>query len=286
MAKKTPNLGGVPGGQQTSDRLTKTAKQEQRAQRSAEAAQELARRKKNQVWRQVAIYGGIVVVLAAIFTWVIIANSNSGSDSVSETGVPPITPAAGSSVPVGSDGTYKYGLAVGKPTAPHKVIIYEDFICPFCGEFETASHTGLAAAAAAGKVYIDYRPFHFLPEDYSAQALNAFFAVKDIAGNDVAKQFHDYLYAHQPNEEGPYPSLDEIANDANQFVPQADQSKVDDAIKNNSYSSWVDAATASGTSTSGADVQATPTVLLDGKQFQQGSTATDLGNLLVAAVNK
>ena len=32
-----------------------------------------------------------------------------------------------------------YGVAIGPKDAPHDVVIYEDFLCPFCGSFERAS---------------------------------------------------------------------------------------------------------------------------------------------------
>src|SRR5690349_18564892 len=54
-----------------------------------------------------------------------------------------------STAPAGAVG---YTLPVGKASAPVKVTLYEDFICPFCGEFEAATRTKLQSAADSGKV--------------------------------------------------------------------------------------------------------------------------------------
>jgi len=264
MAKRnpTPPAGGEP------DRLGDApSKAERRAQRAAEASAELAARRRREQVRRVAIVGAIVVALAAVFT--VLIWTNNGNSTSTSSGAPPA-------------GQSSYGMTIGNPNAPHTVVIYEDFLCPYCGMFEASSHTGLAAAAAAGKVFLEYRPFHFLPEDYSAQALNAFAAVKDIAGTDAAKKFHDYLYAHQPSEQGPFPSLDDLAKSANQFVPSDKQQQVDQAIQNNSYQSFVDGAT--NEAKTKANVSGTPTILLDGNPFLKGSSWPDVAKNLVAAV--
>jgi protein-disulfide isomerase len=248
------------------------SKAAQRAARAAQANAEMAARKRKAQMRRAGLYSvGLVALVALVVVLVFVGKdksndtatdpSSGGSDGTSSTGGLPAI------------GQTKYGLTVGDPSAPHQVIVYEDFICPYCGAFEAASHDDLAKAAAAGKVYIDYRPFHLLPEDYSSQAASAFFAVKDLAGDTVAKQFHDVLYAKQPSEQGPYPSIDDIVTEANTVVPAADQAKVDDAIRNGTYDSWVPEATDQAEKDAG--VNGTPTVYFDGKVYNDVSgTAT------------
>ena len=43
-------------------------------------------------------------------------------------------------------------------------MIYEDFLCPFCGALEAATHDDLAALAADGQVRVTYRPFVLLSQ--------------------------------------------------------------------------------------------------------------------------
>ena len=95
-------------------------------------------------------------------------------------------------------------MGVGDPDAPVKVEVFEDFLCPFCGQFEATSRADLRQAADDGKAYVVYRPIAFLNE-YSTRSLNAFGVVLDTSGGAVALKFHDLLYENQPEEGGAMP---------------------------------------------------------------------------------
>jgi protein-disulfide isomerase len=177
-------------------------------------------------------------------------------------------------------GTSDYGVTVGDAGAPHQVVIYEDFLCPFCGQLEKASHERLQELAEAGKVQVDYRPFHLLQPDYSAEAANAFKVVLDAAGPKVALAFHTELYADQPDESGPYPDSDWLVQKA--VDAGAEESAVRPGIEDMSQQDWVDAATKAAEDTG---LQGTPTVLLDGKVFTEGRTMDEVADKLVAAVS-
>ena len=96
------------------------------------------------------------------------------------------------------------------------MVVYEDFLCPICGEFETAGHEQLAQLADQGKVQVEYRPFMLLDRfgTYSSRATMVWSLVLQQDGADVAQKFHDLLYANQPSEEGPFPSQDELVRAA------------------------------------------------------------------------
>jgi protein-disulfide isomerase len=64
-----------------------------------------------------------------------------------------------STPPAGAVATY--GVPFGKDTAPVTVTIYEDFMCPVCGDLEAATRDWLPRYAAQGKVRVIYRPWHF-----------------------------------------------------------------------------------------------------------------------------
>lgn len=177
-------------------------------------------------------------------------------------------------------GTSDYGVTMGAADAPHTIVIYEDFLCPFCGMLEARSQKQLAALAAQGKVLVDYRPFQLLDRDYSAQAANAFKVVLDAAGPEVALAFHNTLYAEQPDESGPYPDTDWLVEKA--VAAGAEESVVRPGIEGDTQADWVAAATKSAL---GTGLQGTPTVLLDGKVFTDGASVTDLADNLVAAVS-
>lgn len=241
-------------------------------ERAARAAAQLAEQRRRERQRRLLSIVGVVVAMVVIIGVGVWFGQHRGSNTgVSETGAP----VAGKS---------DYGLTIGKASAPHKVVIYEDFLCPYCEMFETASRTDLARLASEGKVYVDYRPFHFLQPEYSLQALNAFAAVKDAYPNsEVPKKFHDLLFENQPSEQGPFPSMSKLVDLAVQAG--ADKSKVESKISDtSSMSDWTTGATKEALN--GAKVQATPTILLDGQAYQKGTTVQDLAKNLIAELSR
>ncbi|MBC7298412.1 MAG: thioredoxin domain-containing protein [Demequina sp.] len=179
-------------------------------------------------------------------------------------------------------GSSEHGLVIGPDDAPHKVVIYEDFLCPYCAEFEEATREDLAELAADGKVQVDYRPFVLLSRlgPYSELATSAFAVVQEEAGSEVAKKFHDLLFENQPSESGPFP---EAANLVDLAVEAgASEAAVKDRIESLDGKAWADAATRAAAD---SGVNGTPTILLDGKQFQEGSTMEDIADALVEQIS-
>ncbi|MFC5727871.1 MULTISPECIES: DsbA family protein [Nocardioides] len=176
-----------------------------------------------------------------------------------------------------------YGVAIGPEDAPHTVVIYEDFLCPYCGELEAATREDLASLAADGKVRVEYRPFDLLSAsfgDYPIRATNAFAVVLEKSGPEVAKRLHDLLYEHQPPESDPDSVTDddlvELAVEAG-----ATETDVRDGIESLAQEAWVEQATAEAKK---AGVTGTPTVLLDGQVFDDGRNVDDLAANLIAQV--
>ncbi|MBV8539967.1 MAG: thioredoxin domain-containing protein [Pseudonocardiales bacterium] len=96
-------------------------------------------------------------------------------------------------------------IVTGNPQAPVTINIYEDFMCPVCGEFEKLYHPRLAQAAADGKATVVYHPVAILddrsvPAGYSTLAAGASFCAAQAG---VFPRFHDSLYATQPTEGAP-----------------------------------------------------------------------------------
>jgi protein-disulfide isomerase len=231
--------------------------------RSARAAAAVAEQRRQERRRRNLMVGGVVaIVLLIVAVGYFVARSLDTTNDVS-------APAAGS----------EFGLTVGPDDAPDKVVVYEDFLCPFCADFEAASRDDLKQLAADGKVQVEYRPFNFLSSlgDYSARSAGAFSIVLDKSGAEVAKKFHDLLYENQPDEKGPFPSDDDLADLA--VEAGAKDADVRDAIANNAGQDWVDGATESASS---AGVQSTPTVLLNGEVFQDGRDQEEIAKNLIA----
>ncbi|HWJ12051.1 MAG TPA: thioredoxin domain-containing protein [Nocardioides sp.] len=181
-----------------------------------------------------------------------------------------------------ASGRSDYGVTIGPDDAPHKVVIYEDFLCPFCGELESATRDDLARLAADGKVQVEYRPFDLLSQlgDYPIRAASAFSVVLEKSGPEVAKKFHDLLYENQPSEQDPgavtNDDLVDLAVEAG-----AKESDVAEAIRGVSNRDWVSEATAEAQK---AGVTGTPTIVLDREVFDDGRTVDDLADNLIEAI--
>ncbi|MBZ5737397.1 DsbA family protein [Nocardioides mangrovi] len=245
--------------------MSKKNRAEDRAARAAAALEE---RRRQEARRRNLMVGGVVIALVVIVLAGFLISR--GLDDTTDVNAD----AASSSS--------QYGVAIGPDDAPNKVVIYEDFLCPYCGELEKASRDDLAQLAADGKVQVEYRPFDLLgqgdPSSYSVRSAGAFSIVLDKSGSEIAKKFHDLLYENQPSESSSsFPTSSDLADLAVQAG--AKESDVRDAIEGDEGTDWVTKATKAAGS---AGVQSTPTILLNGKVFQDGTTVDDLAKNLIA----
>lgn len=233
-----------------------------RAERAAVAMKEAQRQESRR--RNLMVGGVVVAILAIVVVGFLISRSLDDTNDVA-------APAAGS----------EFGLTVGPADAPDKVVIYEDFLCPFCGDFEEASRDRLSKLAEEGELQVEYRPFNLLRQvsDYSERAAGAFSIVLEKSGPDVAKKYHDLLFDEQPSESGPYPDNDALVDLA--VEAGADEADVRGPIEDNAGKEWVDGATKSAQE---AGVQGTPTILVNGEVFQDGRTVDELADNLVAEI--
>ncbi|HET6626758.1 MAG TPA: thioredoxin domain-containing protein [Nocardioidaceae bacterium] len=234
------------------------------AQRAAERAaairreQEAKERRRRTLWVSLAVLAVIAVVVA------IAVGVQSGRDTTGEAATPP-------------DGAVDtYALPMGPADAPVKVSVYEDFMCPFCGEFEAATRKSLEEYAGQGEVQVQYHPISILDDasngtDYSTRAMNAAGVVLDNAGPGVAKKFHDLLFENQPEEGSDGLSDQQLIDLA--VRAGADESAVSRPIQDLEFEQWVENATDAA---SKAGVNGTPTVMVDGKIVEATSTIDQL----------
>lgn len=159
--------------------------------------------------------------------------------------------------------TADYGVMVGDASAKRTIVIYEDFQCPACGQFEAATSKEVRAAVDAGTVKVEYRIVSFLDQAsqnaYSSRAANAALAVLEVAGVDAFAEFHDALFAAQPAEGTAGPTNEELIDEA--VAAGADRDEVTPLVEDGAYDAWVVAAT---DAMSKAGVRSTPTAIIDG----------------------
>jgi protein-disulfide isomerase len=139
---------------------------------------------------------GVLAVVVGIGLW--LQNRNKPAD------LPVAIPAAtaGPEYRVAAQGDT---IVAGSPQAPVTIEVFEDFLCPICGQFEKLYHQRLAQAASEGKAKVVYHPVAILnnlstPPGYSTLAAGATFCAAEAG---IFPRFHDSLFAAQPTEGGP-----------------------------------------------------------------------------------
>lgn len=230
------------------------------------STEEDRRRRREQARRRRSIGGVVGIVVLLLLVGVVVARATDQG------------PVEVTADPAGESA---YGVTMGPADAPRTIVVYEDFLCPFCGRFDTATFDQLADLAARGEVLVDYRPFSLLRPDYSTEAAGAFKVVLDAAGPEVALDFHAALFAEQPEESGPYPDTDALVDLA--VAAGATEADVRPGIQDGAGDDWVEQASEAALATG---LQGTPTVLLDGVPFAEGESIEELADNLLAAVSE
>ncbi|HEY8752918.1 MAG TPA: thioredoxin domain-containing protein [Arthrobacter sp.] len=166
----------------------------------------------------------------------------------------------------------------GKPV---KVVLYIDFICPICKNFETQYNDQLTSLRNAGKITVEYRPLGFLDSrsstNYSSRAANAAACVVNESPEKYAA-FVDSLFANQPAEGSAGLSDDKLKTMATDIGAKNIATCVDEKTYRPFVKSTTKEASAIG-------VTGTPTVLVDGQQWGKGASAqTPFPDFLQAAI--
>jgi protein-disulfide isomerase len=240
-------------------RATKQANAERAAERAAAIRREQERkeRRRRTLWITLAVLGVLAVVVA------ISVAIQANRDTTGQVATPPASTVD------------EYALAYGEDSAPVKVAVYEDFMCPFCGDFEAESAQMLEQYVGQGDVQVQYHVLSFLDRasdgsDYSTRAMSALGVVLDTAGPEAAKRFHDLLYENQPEEGTEGPSDAELVD----FAVQAGarESQVRQPIEDRKFEQWVENATDAA---SKEDINQTPTILVNGTKVEATTTIED-----------
>jgi len=171
----------------------------------------------------------------------------------------------------------EYALAIGADDAPVTVTVYEDLMCPYCGLFEQVSSQRLKEYAESGDVQVRYHVVSFLDgqssDRYSTRAANAIGVVLDTAGPEAAVEFHDALFANQPEEGGSGLSDEQMIDLA--VEAGADEEAIAGPIEDLKFEPWVEDATDAW---SKAGFTGTPTVTVNDEKVEFESAEDLLAN--------
>ena len=231
---------------------TREAQRQANAERAAAVLEEQRKQERRRRNRTIAVAVGVVLVLMLGIGYAV----QSFRDTTGQAATPP------------AGAVDDYALAVGSADAAATVTVYEDFMCPFCGQFEAASREMLAEQVDAGDVRVEYRVVSFLDRysngtEYSTRAMNALGVVLDTSGVEVADRFHELLFENQPAEGTDGLSDDELVDLA--VEAGADEAQVRGPVQDRVFEQWVVNATSAA---SEAGVSQTPTVMVDGEPLE------------------
>jgi protein-disulfide isomerase len=225
-----------------------------RQRREAQAAAQRRARRRN---RLLAGGGGLVIVGLVVAIVVALVNAG-GRDEPSASPDRPVVAPAGA--------TAAGALVLGAASAPVRVEVFLDYMCPFCGRFERANSADLERLVAAGTVRLELHILSFLDKAsagtrYSTRAANAVVTVFDRAP-DRLLAFHRALFASQPAEGSEGLTDDQIGGLARDAGVPAD---VVAGFHEERFQPWIaettEAAFASG-------ITGTPTVRINGERFE------------------
>lgn len=198
----------------------------------------------------------VVVVLAlAVIGGVIWSSKKSDTESLAN---PPAV--GGISAPIVREGG---AVVVGKDDAKVTIDLYEDFLCPACGNFKKVYGGQIKQEIEAGKLRVRYHAMPFLvrlsdPEGYSRDAANA-----ALCAADEGKfwEYHETLFARQPEEGGPGHTKEELVKLGTDLGITGDAFKqcVDSGAHDAAAQAELDAVKATG------KFKGTPTVMKDGE---------------------
>lgn len=160
----------------------------------------------------------------------------------------------------------------GEPNDDAPVVqVFEDFLCPGCGQFEATNGDQLREMADAGDIQLIYQPYSFLDamggstNEYSLRATNIAMCTLDEQGPEAFNSIHDALFANQPGEGGAGPENDELLAMAESAGVTVDEQ----CVQTEKFVPWVKEAREHAKDEFG--VTGTPTIFVDGEEVQEAS---------------
>ncbi|SDN40658.1 Protein-disulfide isomerase [Cryobacterium flavum] len=234
--------------------------------------------------RRLFLRGGIgigLLAVVAIVTLVIVNNvtapaaqgpANMASDGIL-LGSDGTTVSAATSTPLAADAE-PVATDQSALTDTANIVMYVDYLCPICGNFETTNSEQITSWVTAGNATVEIHPISILDRlssgtKYATRAANAAACVADYDPNNFLA-FNSAMFADQPAENSTGLTDAELTT----LVEGAGVTSTDVAscIKDQTYADWVDASTqrALNGPIPNSDIEkvkGTPTVLVNGVSY-------------------
>ena len=248
-----------------------------RTARAAEMAKERDRKARKERLGLSGVIIAVVIALIAIASWGV---SQEAKRNKAQTDL--LTPKH-SSIEAKTFGINYTPKDVGYKgnIKPVKVVLYEDFQCPACKQFEEVAGEILNNLVKSGKLSIEYRMVSFLdesgasPNEYSRRMASAAICALDAGGPQSWKKVHDYAYKNQPRELTLGPTNRALLKTVKEIEPKVNE----DCVISGRYVPWMDEATAEFNA---SGISGTPGAIINGKKLSAEEILPEIDKLLSA----
>lgn len=174
----------------------------------------------------------------------------------------------------------KIGIAAAAAGKPAQLVIYLDFMCPACKAFESTYGAQINTLRDEGKITVEYRALPFLDRfsagtNYSSRAAAAAACVANESPASY-KKYMDTLFDKAPEENSK--GLDNAT--LKKLATESGSASIDSCVDAKTYRPYVQF---TGDLATGSGINATPTVFVQGKQWN-GQTEPDFMKFLTAGI--
>ncbi|MEY9856195.1 protein-disulfide isomerase [Catenulispora sp. GAS73] len=225
------------------------------------AAERAAQQRKSMQRRRLGVLG-VVVVVIGICVGVSVGIA-VGSNSAKPRAYTPPTDGSVVADKYANPANTATALFYGPASAPHTLTIFEDFRCPYCKALETGSASVYKTYVANGTLRVLFHPVPLIDaKDNGSGSLQSGSASVCAATAGKFDEYHDVLFAHQPNEStDAYSSTATLISLAKQ-VPGLDTPAFEACVTAGTYKGLVQQ---NWSDFNSLRLQGTPTLMLDGK---------------------
>ncbi|WP_186304517.1 thioredoxin domain-containing protein [Kocuria palustris] len=154
----------------------------------------------------------------------------------------------------------------GESGDPVQIVVWQDFDCVHCAEFEETYGDEIADLVESGDATVEYRTVNYLDNAtyYSSRSSAAYYEVADQVGPQEALEFQKEMFTHQGTGGLDDEEIVEIASKHGADIQQA--------MDDQDWRPMVDYTSAQAQADG---VTGTPTAMVDGVVWQQGSSMKD-----------
>ncbi|MDF2509269.1 MAG: hypothetical protein K0Q52_3128 [Microbacterium sp.] len=220
----------------------------------------MAAAKSNTNWFAIGVSIAVVVVLVAIGGLVVFLNNQA---------------TAPGAAPKANDTFNSETGAISFGDGEDTVAVFVDFQCPICASFEQQYGEQLEAAAADGRITLEYHPIAILDRysqgtEYSSRSAGAAFCVAE-SNPDLYLDYSKTLFENQPAENSAGLTTDQLAD----FASQVGAEDAVSCITDETYRKF------GAAQAKAHDIGGTPTIEVNGKRLDlQAGEITEMEKLI------